>query len=1014
MFHYLFTNDLRISNLEAFLKDAGRCFANDCVPSAAQDKNANNNMNTLGFYFNLTKESKCAKECENGNIRKVVLNFIKKFQFPNPRTTESLNQAIDDQITLAPMRVILQALYLLNMVDPQNAFLTKEEIAEYIFFGEDVAKSIQPDIVGMVNKIINGRKSGDNPIFPSDVELENRGCYWKQSKRQVREMVKVLCWSGCVMENDNGSIKIHHETLSRDNEADLFEILTYKGRWIPDKTKSLNENKTSYQKYMDVDAVSSSRDKVDVDEYQRAAEYVKEYMLETGFQFEESADEIRQFYDEFQNRFSVDKLKNIPDDKLLSELFYSAESTNDSLCYWLEFNQQSRNFGGGIAGGSSYKFGLFQRKDDNVWISGSPNKPLELSDEDALELGKNIRDALVNGASIIADGDLNTLEDYEKLDDRLNSAIGKYATMGWIHKYFYLLYPDKLSAYHSTDWQKHILFSLRIKPSAKYYGRSGQISIVRRYLNLEYRHFFEVVYDKFGGIKKFCRLGTSDRKINYAEEWCDKNIVAVGWNELGSLEDYVVANEISRKAITEKMIDVFYPGDTKTASRKAGEVATFFRSNTDTVFVAMNGDTPLALVDEIGKYYYDVDSPMAHRKSGQWHKCFEQEEKLPNQSAGHMTTCYELNDDENLAYLYEKYFYNSGENNDEKEVKDEVKEYIPIKFETDLETEFERNRIVFGAPGTGKSFRLKEDSGKLLESTTGTLERVTFHPDYTYSQFVGTYKPVSDANGDIRYKFVPGPFMRIYVDALKSGRTDEPQPHLLLVEEINRARVAAVFGDIFQLLDRNSVGVSEYDIQATEDIRKYLAEELGGTKENYEKLQLPNNLFIWATMNSADQGVFPMDTAFKRRWNFQYIGINDSQDKLKYEDGREYIIPVGMKENRKYVKWNDLRTGINEILTDTCKVNEDKLLGPFFMSKDMLENAVSTDKKEDKFVEAFESKVIMYLFEDVMKMSPEKIFKGHFENQGKKIYSEICNTFENDGIGVFGLDINVSDTKEFN
>jgi hypothetical protein len=157
-----------------------------------------------------------------------------------------------------------------------------------------------------------------------------------------------------------------------------------------------------------------------------------------------------------------------------------------------------------------------------------------------------------------------------------------------------------------------------------------------------------------------------------------------------------------------------------------------------------------------------------------------------------------------------------------------------------------------------------------------------------------------------------------------------------------------------------------------------------------------------------------MDTAFKRRWNFKYIGINSSQDKLKYEDGRDYIIPVGMKENRKYVKWNDLRTAINEILMDTGKVNEDKLLGPFFMSKDMLKNAVSTETKEDSFVEAFKSKVIMYLFEDVMKMSPEKIFKGHFNNHGKKIYSEICNSFESDGIGVFDLDIEVHDTKDFN
>lgn len=147
-----------------------------------------------------------------------------------------------------------------------------------------------------------------------------------------------------------------------------------------------------------------------------------------------------------------------------------------------------------------------------------------------------------------------------------------------------------------------------------------------------------------------------------------------------------------------------------------------------------------------------------------------------------------------------------------------------------------------------------------MEDTTGTYERVTFHPDYTYSQFVGTYKPVMDEEGNsIRYDFVPGPFMRVYVEALKSGRTDTPQPHLLLIEEINRAKVAAVFGDVFQLLDRDDDGVSEYEIQASEDIRRYLAKELGGNADHYKKIRIPNNMFIWATMNSADQGVFPMD-----------------------------------------------------------------------------------------------------------------------------------------------------------
>lgn len=105
--------------------------------------------------------------------------------------------------------------------------------------------------------------------------------------------------------------------------------------------------------------------------------------------------------------------------------------------------------------------------------------------------------------------------------------------------------------------------------------------------------------------------------------------------------------------------------------------------------------------------------------------------------------------------------------------------------------------------------------------------------------------------------------MRVYVEALKSGRTENPQPHLLLIEEINRAKVAAVFGDVFQLLDRDDDGVSEYEIQASEDIRKYLAKQLGGTPDNYQKIRIPNNMFIWSTMNSADQGVFPMDTALR-------------------------------------------------------------------------------------------------------------------------------------------------------
>ncbi len=278
--------------------------------------------------------------------------------------------------------------------------------------------------------------------------------------------------------------------------------------------------------------------------------------------------------------------------------------------------------------------------------------------------------------------------------------------------------------------------------------------------------------------------------------------------------------------------------------------------------------------------------------------------------------------------------------------------------------------------------------------TNGSYERVTFHPDYSYSQFVGTYKPVMGTDEKIRYDFVPGPFMRVYVEALKSGRTENPQPYLLLIEEINRAKVAAVFGDVFQLLDRDDDGVSEYEIQASEDIRKYLAKQLGGTPDNYQKIRIPNNMFIWSTMNSADQGVFPMDTAFKRRWNFEYLGINKNEEKIS---GIGKIELAGSDEP---VEWNILRRAINaKMSSEQFKINEDKLMGPFFLSKKIIasdENGMIIDT--DKFVAAFKSKVIMYLYEDAVKQGKHRFFDGCDNSK----YSSVCDAFDELGMGIFG------------
>lgn len=323
-------------------------------------------------------------------------------------------------------------------------------------------------------------------------------------------------------------------------------------------------------------------------------------------------------------------------------------------------------------------------------------------------------------------------------------------------------------------------------------------------------------------------------------------------------------------------------------------------------------------------------------------------------------------------------------------------EQIPnVCYSTGYQSAFPRNRILFGAPGTGKSFTLNHEKDILL-ADGGEYERVTFHPDYSYANFVGTYKPVpckdSDGKDAITYSYVPGPFMRTYVKALQNSKTDDPKPFLLIIEEINRANVAAVFGDVFQLLDRGDDEVSEYPIRASEDIKKYLANELGGNPDNYAEIRIPDNMFIWATMNSADQGVFPMDTAFKRRWGFTYLGIDDSEAGIV---GKKVIL--GQGNYRRCVEWNALRKAINNELL-SYKVNEDKLMGPYFISKKNMPEGEMIDPAV--FARIFKNKVIMYLFDDAAKQKRLTLFAG-CEDKNKNLYSQICSEFDAKGVYIF-------------
>ena len=300
------------------------------------------------------------------------------------------------------------------------------------------------------------------------------------------------------------------------------------------------------------------------------------------------------------------------------------------------------------------------------------------------------------------------------------------------------------------------------------------------------------------------------------------------------------------------------------------------------------------------------------------------------------------------------------------------------------------NWIVFGAPGTGKSYKLRKeiiDANVAKENYT----RVTFHPAYSYAQFFGSYKPVS-VGEKISYRFVPGPFLRMLLKAL----ADDSDNYILIIEEINRAEVAAVFGEVFQLLDRKD-GKSEYDIDIPEDLSRYLNDETlhEGLKLNWDKLHnvlqegklfLPDNFYIWATMNSADQGVTLLDTAFKRRWTFEYIGINDG------EENAAYRVPLDETLDAKY-DWQKIRHHINNRMRVISDIAEDRWLGPFFLKK---EDFVT----EEIFKTVFKSKVLMYLYHDVAKYTKaDQLFTKDYAS-----YSELCDDFDENGMGVFVAD----------
>lgn len=288
----------------------------------------------------------------------------------------------------------------------------------------------------------------------------------------------------------------------------------------------------------------------------------------------------------------------------------------------------------------------------------------------------------------------------------------------------------------------------------------------------------------------------------------------------------------------------------------------------------------------------------------------------------------------------------------------------------------DKQLIVYGAPGTGKSYGINDTLSTLGFNLVDEVERVVFHKDYTYSDFIGCLMPKNSPTG-LDYIFEPGPF----TVALEKSLERPDKNICLLIEEMNRGNCGGIFGDVFQLLDRDDAGNSSYTIM-NEDIRKYLElnsrtlPALSVWDIGEDDIFIPKNLYIVGTMNTADQNVFVMDSAFKRRFKMRYVPI-------VFDLTEPHLAKINsLSQNTLFAgtsTWSDFAIAVNSLIdkinSDLISISEDKKLGPYFVEE------VDVSCKQ-----AFCDKVIYYLKNDVFKYTDTVFFDSY-----EKIYDEIVN-----------------------
>ena len=578
--------------------------------------------------------------------------------------------------------------------------------------------------------------------------------------------------------------------------------------------------------------------------------------------FDEEAQLLRQ---KFVKNFGVESISALSGKELLTKLFYSDVENKENLCYTLEFHPKMREVFGSIAGGSAFKFGLFFHKKNHCWTTGSSQKSQQLTEEEAIKVAANIRDALVQGAKLIeAHKDVDTIEGYEQLYTQLQAIPGIDSV--WMLKYYQMLFPEVLPVFYGKNIQIEVLRFLKQEPSLVPFVRMGQIAMFVRKCGISSPVFAQITYDTYFALNPLngdneetvdALADTREDTVRYWlyapgegsnmwEYFYSHGEMGIGWAEIGDLSAFD-----SKEDMKQKMKDTYDP----TLSYKNAAHATWQFANEikpgDIVFVKKGMYKVIGRGVVTGDYYFQQsDSEYPHRRSVKW--THNGEWPHPSGQAA-MKTLTDITPYTDYVEKLNTLFVSETDEDVEEQVVT-FPEYTEADFLSDVYMESDeyatlvdlirskQNVILQGAPGVGKTFAAK----RLAYSMMGMKDQnrvmmIQFHQSYSYEDFIMGFRP--SENG---FELKKGAFYNF----CKRAEIDSDNEYFFIIDEINRGNLSKIFGELFMLIESDKRGIQLQLLYSD------------------EKFSVPKNVYIIGMMNTADRSLAMLDYALRRRFAF--------------------------------------------------------------------------------------------------------------------------------------------------